>query len=155
MTEFHPTERDLHTKAGRHRKRPPAGLTEDQKRRWISRSTAHQLRHDLEVRRPMPPDTTPIKAGEVVSTHATDELLLIRDVCGRPLGRQFADLMKLRGISQRVMAQELGITRTALEFKIGGTNAFSLAEGVYLAHRLGVRLEDLVAHLVKAVHEPG
>lgn len=137
MTSFHASDRDLHTKEGGHKSRPPAGLDEHQRAAWRERMRKHELRHEL-AQRPL---------GRAARTDAAPEFETIKELCGRPLGRHIAELLSTREVSQPQAAKELGITHDALKKKIAGKIAWQLPEVVYLCRRLNADIHGILDSL--------
>lgn len=139
MTSFHASDRDLHTKEGGHKSRPPAGLDEHQRTAWRERMRKHELRHEMAER--------PI--GRAERTGADPGFESIKEACGRPLGRHIAQLLATRDVTQQQAAAELGITHNALKQKIAGRITWQLPEVLYLCRRLNADIEGILMSLRK------
>jgi DNA-binding Xre family transcriptional regulator len=137
MTSFHASDRDLHTREGGHKSRPPAGLDDPQRAAWRERMRRHELRHEMAER--------PI--GRAIRTDVAPEFDAIRGLCGRPLGRHIAALLTSREVTQVEAAAELGVTHNALKQKLAGKIAWQLPEVLYLCRRLNADIQDILASL--------
>lgn len=68
----------------------------------------------------------------------------ITTAMARPLGRKVAQLAKEHGLSQRDMAELLGIALPTMEHRFSGRSPFSLAEIAFLSRHFGVSIDSLV-----------
>lgn len=136
MTSFHSSDRDLHTREGGHKSRPPAGLSDAQRAAWRERMKKHELRHEVYAR--------PLS---VANREADPAFAEISSLCGRPLGRHLAEVLTVHGITQQNMAAELGVSYNGFKQKLSGKIGWQLTEVLYLCERLHLNIHDVLAHL--------